>query len=70
MEGKELKKKRENLGLTQSALAEMLEVKPNTIARWENGVLSVPKTVELAIETIERKTGRPPKVKKEEELNG
>lgn len=52
MEGKELKKMRESLGLTQSGLAEILDVKPNTVARWENGVLDVPKTVELAMPTV------------------
>lgn len=52
MEGKDLKKLREDLGLTQAGLAEILEVKPNTVARWENGVLAVPKTVELAMPTI------------------
>ncbi len=56
MQGKELKTRRGKLGLTQSALAEILEVKPNTVTRWENGVLAVPKTVELALETVERKT--------------
>lgn len=53
MEGKELRKRREKLGLTQTALAEILEVKPNTVTRWENGVLSISKTVELAFERIE-----------------
>lgn len=55
MEGNELKQKRENLALTQAELAEILGVKPNTVARWERGILSVPKTVELAMETVERK---------------
>jgi DNA-binding transcriptional regulator YiaG len=55
MDGDELKAIRSALGLTQAELAEMLEVKPNTVARWERGVLSVPKTVELAMETIERR---------------
>ncbi len=54
MKGAELKRMREGLGLTQAQLAEILDVKPNTVARWENGVLDVPKTVALAMETIER----------------
>lgn len=53
MEGIDFKKKREGLGLTQAKLAEMLEVKPNTVARWENGVLAVPKVAELALQAIE-----------------
>lgn len=54
MESEELREKRIALGLTQAQLAEILEVKPNTVARWERGVLSVPRTVELAMETVER----------------
>lgn len=54
MESDELKEKRVALGLTQAQLAEILEVKPNTVARWERGVLAVPRTVELAMETVGR----------------
>lgn len=55
MEAKEFKRKRISLGLNQTELAEMLGVKPNTVSRYETGVLTVSKTVELALETIERK---------------
>jgi transcriptional regulator with XRE-family HTH domain len=65
MDGKELKARREQLGLTQSELAKQFDVKPNTVARWENGVLAVPRTVELAIETVERNLSSGQKVKKE-----
>lgn len=54
MEGKELKQKRENLELTQTELANILGVKMNTVYRWESGILSVPKSIELAMETVER----------------
>lgn len=54
MEGEKLKEKRMALGLTQAQLAEILDVKPNTVARWERGLLSVPRTVVLAMETVER----------------
>jgi transcriptional regulator with XRE-family HTH domain len=54
MDGIELKERRLSLGLTQAQLAEILEVKPNTVARWEQGVLQVPRTVELAMETVEK----------------
>ncbi len=56
MEGDELREKRIALGLTQAQLATILDVKPNTVARWERGLLSVPRTVELAMETIERRS--------------
>ena len=54
MSGDELKERRNALGMTQAELAKILDVKPNTVARWENGVLAVPQTVALAIETVER----------------
>ncbi len=54
MEGDALREKRIALGLTQVQLAEILDVKPNTVARWERGLLSVPRTVKLAMETVER----------------
>ncbi|HEX8195315.1 MAG TPA: helix-turn-helix domain-containing protein [Pyrinomonadaceae bacterium] len=56
MEGKELKSKREKLGLTQTELADILGVKMNTVYRWESGILTVPKSIELAMETVERKS--------------
>ena len=55
MEGTELKNKRENLELTQTELADILGVKMNTVYRWESGILSVPQSIELAMETVERK---------------
>jgi transcriptional regulator with XRE-family HTH domain len=54
MEGEKLKEKRTALGLTQAQLAEILDVKSNTVARWERGLLPVPRTVALAMETVER----------------
>ena len=54
MKGKELKTRRAALGMTQVELAEVLGVQPNTVARWENGVLAVPRVVALAMDTVER----------------
>ena len=67
MKGKELKARRATLRMTQVQLAEILGVQPNTVARWENGVLDVPRVVVLAVDTVERsfrkltKTKRPAK---------
>lgn len=53
MEGKQLKIRRKNVNLTQVELAEMFGVSSNTVARWENGVLDIPKMVELALRSVE-----------------
>lgn len=55
MTGKELKKRREGLGITQTKLAELLDVKQNTVYRWEAEILPITRTVELAFENIENK---------------
>lgn len=64
--GTTLKTKREALGFTQVQLAEILGVQPNTVARWENGVLAVPKVVVLAMETVERSFPKTAKTKRRE----
>ncbi len=61
MNGDELKERRAVLGFTQARLAEVLAVKPNTVARWERGLLAVPQTVALAMATVEREHGGSPK---------
>jgi len=58
MEGRELKEKREKLELTQTELADILGVKMNTVYRWESGILSVPKSIKLAMETVERNSNK------------
>jgi transcriptional regulator with XRE-family HTH domain len=54
MKGKELKRRRKALNLTQVELSEIFGVRSNTVARWENGVSPIPKLVPLALETVER----------------
>lgn len=64
MKGKELKARRASLGITQVQLAGILGVQPNTVARWENGVLDVPRVVALALDTVERSFRRLTKTKR------
>lgn len=55
MTGKEFKIKRVTLDMTQAEIAKELDVSGNTISRYETGDLPVPKTVELAVEALERR---------------
>lgn len=55
MTGKEFKIRRVTLDMTQAQIAVELGLQANTVSRYETGDLSIPKTVELALETIERK---------------
>lgn len=55
MTGKELRERREALNITQTKLAELLDVKQNTVYRWEAEILPITRTVELAFENIENK---------------
>ncbi len=55
MTAEQLKARRIKLGLTQSKLAELLDVAENAIWRWESGKVEISRTVELAFERIEQK---------------
>jgi transcriptional regulator with XRE-family HTH domain len=55
MTGEQLKKRRIKIGLTQAKLAETLDIQPNTVYRYESGLLEIPKAIELAFERIEQK---------------
>jgi transcriptional regulator with XRE-family HTH domain len=51
--GRELRKQRLLLGLTQGELAERLGMARNTITRYERGFLpTIPKYVELAVKAL------------------
>jgi transcriptional regulator with XRE-family HTH domain len=55
MTGKQFRIRRAVMDLTQAQLASELGVQPNTISRYENEDLKIPKAVQLALETVERK---------------
>lgn len=52
MTGKELKRARESLDMTQAELAEALELHKNTVARAERDELPILKTTELAVKYL------------------
>lgn len=49
----EFKSKREYLGYTQSQLAELFRVHTGTIARWEQGIIAIPYTAIIALESLQ-----------------
>lgn len=53
MESAELKQRREQLGLTQAELAEVLGVAENTVWRYEKGATAIPKHMALTLEALE-----------------
>jgi transcriptional regulator with XRE-family HTH domain len=59
MTGKRFRQIRRELGLSQSQLAKLLDVWPNTVAHWDRGDKPVPGTVELAMRLLlEKKRGK------------
>ncbi len=56
MDNSELRARRLSLGLSQSELAERLNVPANTISRWERGEMAIqhPEMLRLALDSIER----------------
>ncbi len=54
MEPEELKRRRENLGMTQQQLADLLGVNQMTVSRWERDERGIPPYLHLALQTIER----------------
>jgi len=58
LSGAELRARRIALDLTQSELAEALEVSTNTVARWERDEVGVPGMTDLALKTLESRTRR------------
>ena len=54
MEAHQLKEWRERMKITQEELAELLQVAPNTVSRWELGQRAIPGFLERALKDIER----------------
>jgi transcriptional regulator with XRE-family HTH domain len=54
MDGKEIRRRRKLLGMSQEALANALGVSRNTVARWENLKMRLEheKLVEIALEYL------------------
>ena len=50
--------------MTQAELADSLGIRSNTVARYERGLLAIPRVVELAIKTVERNHNRRAKGKR------
>lgn len=57
MTGAQLKKNREQMGLSQRELAEALGVDVGTVSRWERSVQEPPRYVELALAELSRRRG-------------
>jgi len=62
MTGKRFKQIRLHLGLTQSQLAKVLGVQPNTVAMWDRGEKRVTGPVELAMNLLLEKNQRGEKI--------
>lgn len=53
MDKEELKKRRERLGLKQADFGETLGIAPNTVSRYETGLVKIPKYMDLILEALE-----------------
>ena len=66
MTGLQLHTIRQELALTQAALAEAIGVRPNTVARWERGEIGISEPTARLVEKIAAERG----VTKREILDG
>src|SRR4051812_5541841 len=60
LQGATLGTRRKALGLTQAALADVLGVSANTVARWERGDMRIrnPELVHIALERLQARMAR------------
>lgn len=64
MTGAQVKKTMADLGYTQQQLAEELGVDRNTVNRWANDLMPIPRIAELALQALQGSNGkRRPKAK-------
>jgi DNA-binding transcriptional regulator YiaG len=54
----ELKEWRDHYMLSQSELAEILEVHPMTVSKWERELARIPAMLDLALETLGQRRAR------------
>jgi transcriptional regulator with XRE-family HTH domain len=52
MKGREMRRRRKTLGMTQRELAEALDLNKNTVARAERDEIPIPKTTAMAIQLL------------------
>lgn len=67
MNGVDLQKRREGLGMSREELATALQTTAVTVWRWENDERAIPPYLDLALQTVERnskKSGLRKKVSK------
>lgn len=55
MTGAQLKKQREDMGLSQADLADALGVNKMTVSRWEREIQTPPPYLELALAELSRR---------------
>jgi transcriptional regulator with XRE-family HTH domain len=53
-----MKRKRQQLGLTQLALAERVGIHRVTVAKWESGIEPIPKWMALLIDLLVKTEGK------------
>ena len=55
MTGKELRRRRQQLKLTQAELATLIGVAKNTVARWERGEMGMSNTTAKLLDLLTRR---------------
>ena len=64
MKSNMLKRERKRLGLTQAALAQILDIDVITVSRWERGLHPIPQAVALLVKQMQPKATRRSRVQR------